>query len=62
MIICIFMPEIKLSERHLPPRINMLRHKVTCIKWPRDPAAEKVFWLQVQRALLHNKAKLMGDA
>ena len=56
MIICIFMPEIKLKERHLPARINMLRHKVTCIKWPRDPAAEKVFWIQVQRALLHNKA------
>ena len=57
MIICIFMPEIKLRERHLPPRINMLRHKVTCIKWPRDPEAEKVFWIQVQRALLHNKVK-----
>ena len=57
MIICIFMPEIIVTERHLPPRINMLRHQVTCIKWPRDPAAQQVFWLQVQRALLHNKKK-----
>ena len=39
MIICIFMPEIIVAERHLPPRINMLRHQVTCIKWPRNQAA-----------------------
>ena len=58
MIICIFMPEIIVAERHLPPGINMLRHQVTCIKWPsRDPAAQQVFWLQVERALLHNKRK-----
>ena len=54
MIICIFMPEIIVTERHLPPRINMLRHQVTCIKWPHNPAAQQVFWLQVERALLHN--------
>ena len=57
MIICIFMPEIDVRECHLPPRINMLRHQVTCIKWPRDEKAQQVFWLQVQRALLHNKEK-----
>ena len=57
MIICIFMPEIIVTERHLPPRINMLRHQVTCIKWPCDPGAQQVFWLQVERALIHNKKK-----
>ena len=51
------MPEIIVKERHLPARINMLRHQVTCIKWSNDPAAQQVFWLQVQRALLHNKKK-----
>ena len=57
MIICIFMPDIIVTERHLPSRINMLRHQVTCIKWPGDPAAQQVFWLKVERALLHNKDK-----
>ena len=58
MIICIFMPEIVVAERHLPARINMLRHQVTCIKWPaRDPAAQQVFGLQLKRALLDNKQK-----
>ena len=57
MIICIFMPEINVTERHLPARINMLHHKVTCIKWPRDPAVQQVFWLQVERALIHMKKK-----
>ena len=57
MIICIFMPEIIVTERHLPARINMLRHKVTCIKWPGDPAAQEVFWLQVERSLIHMKKK-----
>ena len=57
MIICIFMPEIVVTERHLPPRINMLRHQVTCIKWPRDIAAQQVFWLQLKRALIHDKPK-----
>ena len=51
------MPEIDVRERHLPPRINMLRHQVTCIKWPHDPAAQQVFWLQVQRVLIHKKEK-----
>ena len=59
MIICIFMPDMIVAERHLPPRINMLRHQVTCIKWPRDPAAQQVFWLKVERELLHNKDKIV---
>ena len=50
MIICIFMPEIIVSERHLPRRINMLRHQVTCIKWPRDPAAQQVFWVTSRKS------------
>ena len=53
------MPEIIVSERHLPPRINMLRHQVTCIKWPCDLAAQKVFWLQIKRALLENEDKIV---
>ena len=59
MIICIFMPEIFVTERHLPARITMLRHQVTRIKWPTDPTAHQVFWLQVVRALLHNKKRYL---
>ena len=57
MIICIFMPKMVVAEGHLPPRINMLRHQVTCIKWPRDPAAHQVFWLQLKRALIPDKPR-----
>ena len=57
MIICIFMSEINVTERNLPARINMLRHQVTYIKWPRDPAAQQVFWLQLKRALIHDKQR-----
>ena len=51
------MPEINVRERHLPPRINMLRHQVTCIKWPRDSNAREVFWLMLERALGDKRAK-----
>ena len=53
------MHEIIATERHLPPRINMLRHQVTCIKWPRDPIAQQVFWLQVERASKHHKKNIL---
>ena len=62
MIICIFMPEIDVSERHLPARINMLRHQVTCIKWPCDEVAHQVFWIQMERALLQNKERPIVNA
>ena len=62
MIICIFMPEIDVRERHLPARINMLRHQVTCIKWPRDEVAHQVFWIQMERALLQNKERPIVSA
>ena len=29
----------------------------TCIKWPRDPAAQQVFWIMLQRALLDGEEK-----
>ena len=62
MIICIFMPEIIVTERHLPARINMLRHQVTCIKWPvHDPVAQQVFWLQLKRALIHDKPRKVDN-
>ena len=57
MIICIFIPPIVVKNRHVMARINMLRRQVTCIKWPHDPAAQQVFWLQLKRALIHDKPR-----
>ena len=44
------MPDI--IHNQLPDRFRFILNHVTCIKWPRDPAAQKVFWIMLQRALL----------
>ena len=49
MIICIFMPNIK--AEHLTPALKMITKTVTCLKWPLDPDAQKVFWLKLQEGL-----------
>ena len=53
ILICIFMPDI--IENQLPDRFRFILNHVTCIKWPRDPAAQQVFWIMLQRALLDGK-------
>ena len=50
IIICIFMPDI--IHNQLSDRFRIILNHVTCIKWPRDPAAQQVFWIMLQRALL----------
>ena len=50
ILICIFMPDI--IHNQLPDRFRFILNHVTCIKWPRDPAAQQVFWIMLQRALL----------
>ena len=50
ILICIFMPDI--VHNQLSDRLRFILNHVTCIKWPRDPAAEQVFWIMLERALL----------
>ena len=50
IIICIFMPDI--VHNQLSDRLRFILNHVTCIKWPRDPAAQQVFWIMLQRAIL----------
>ena len=50
ILICIFMPDI--IQKQLSDRLRFILNHVTCIKWPRDPAAQQVFWIMLQRALL----------
>ena len=54
ILICIFMPDIIYNE--LSDRLRFILNHVTCIKWPRDPAAQEVFWIMLQRALLDGQA------
>ena len=53
IIICIFMPDI--IQYQLPDRFRCILNHVTCIKWPRDPAAQQVFWIMLQRTLLEGE-------
>ena len=50
ILICIFMPDI--IHNQLSDRFRFILNHVTCIKWPRDPAAQQVFWIMLQYALL----------
>ena len=50
ILVCIFMPDI--IQNQLPDRFRFILNHVTCIKWPRDPTAQHVFWIMLQRALL----------
>ena len=50
ILICIFMPDI--IHNQLSDRFRFILNHVTCIKWPRDPAGQQVFWIVLQRALL----------
>ena len=44
------MPDI--IHNKLPDRFRFILNHVTCIKWLRDPAAQEVFWIMLQRSLL----------
>ena len=48
------MPDI--IQNQLSDRLRFILNHVTCIKWPRDTAAQKVFWVMLHKALLdgHN--------
>ena len=67
ILICIFMPDI--IQQGLPDTFRYILNHVTCIKWPRDPAAQQVFWIMLQRGLLdgeepnvyYNKKVRNGD-
>ena len=50
ILICIFMLDI--IHNQLSDRLRFILNHVTCIKWPRDPAAQQVFWIILHRALL----------
>ena len=65
IFICIFMPDI--VHNQLPDRFRYILNHVTCIKWPRDPAAQQVFWIMLQRGLfdgdapsVHNSTRAPG--
>ena len=53
ILICIFMPDI--IHNQLPNRFRFILNHMTCIKWPRIPAAQQVFWIKLQRALQDHK-------
>ena len=55
ILICIFMPDI--IHNQLPDRFRFILNHVTCIKWPRDPAAQQVFWIMLHRALLDGEER-----
>ena len=67
ILICIFMPDV--IQQGLPDTFRYILNHVTCIKWPRDPAAQQVFWIMLQRGLLdgeepnvyYNKKVRKGD-
>ena len=44
------MPDI--IHDQLSDRKRFILNHVTCIKRPRDPAVQQVFWIMLQRALL----------
>ena len=50
IIICIFMPGVEQDK--LPGTIRMITKFVTCLKWPRDERAQKVFWLMLRKAIM----------
>ena len=50
IIICIFMPGVEKDK--LPGTIRMMTKFVTCLKWPREEKAQKVFWLLLQKAIM----------
>lgn len=50
IIICIFMPGVEPDK--LPGTIRMIIKFVTCLKWPRDERAQKVFWLMLRKAIM----------
>ncbi len=49
IIICVLMPNITIEN--LPPTLRMIIKTVTCLSWPRDPRAQKVFWLKLREGL-----------
>ena len=55
ILMCIFMPDI--IHNQLSDRFRFILNHVTCIKWPRDPAAQQVFWIMLQRGLLDGQNK-----
>ena len=50
LLICVFMQDITYNK--LPDRFKFILSEMTCIKWPRDQAAQQVFCIMLQRALL----------
>ena len=58
-MICIFMPGVE--HKTLPASIRMITKTVTCLQWPLDIRAQKVFWLQLQRAILEGSPGEEGE-
>ncbi len=54
MILCVFMPDVQIET--LPATLRMIVRNVTCLRWPRDPRAQKVFWLLLQNGLQEGSA------
>ena len=46
------MPDV--DQNNLPPRFRFITRHVTCISWPREGALQRVFWQQLQRALVYD--------
>ena len=49
ILICIFTSDV--DKRHLPDNVRMITRTVTCLRWPDDVTALKVFYLMLHRAL-----------
>ena len=50
------MPNIRQDE--LPETMQRIIQTVTCLKWPLDPTAQKVFWLKLQEGLEEGQSDL----
>ena len=44
------MPNI--SQNMLSDTAKMITRTVTCLQWPRDRRAKKLFWLMLQKAIM----------
>lgn len=54
------MPNI--IQGQLPETLRMITKTVTCLKWPLDPRAQRVFWLKLQEGLVESDANVINTA
>ena len=40
------------EQDKLPDTVRVIVKHVTCIKWPKEHGAQKVFWLMLRKAIM----------